>query len=109
MEKNRKIAILSFLFVLSVFTILLAIGGDYPVTFYWGIPVGLIFGFGTCVYLADVWDPRLLKSSTREASLKKKCGLFLSGCLQQICLLIFSMRTLNGFSWGQLLPGYISR
>lgn len=70
MDHDRKIVVLGGIFFLFLCTIGLIIGGKQPVALYWGIPAGIIFGFGTCIYLADVWDPRLLASRTKMASSK---------------------------------------
>ncbi len=41
--------------------------------FLWGIPSGILFGIGTCMYLSKAWDPvnlRPTSSKTRKADLR---------------------------------------
>lgn len=72
MQQNRKIGILSFLFVLFVITILVIVI-DFSPFFYWGIPIGILFGIAMCIYLSEAWDPYLLAPKNpraKKASLK---------------------------------------
>lgn len=71
MQQNRKIGIACGIFVLFAITILLVYGG-LSSEFYWGIPIGIMFGIAMCIYLSETWDPYLLSpknSNTKKASL----------------------------------------
>lgn len=67
MEQNRKIIILVGPFLLLILT-LLTVFTENPPIFYWGIPVGIIFGIGTCIYLAEAWDPVGLQPTNPNTS-----------------------------------------
>ncbi|VAW36394.1 hypothetical protein MNBD_CHLOROFLEXI01-922 [hydrothermal vent metagenome] len=72
MEQNRKIGVFGGIFLIIIFTgIIIDVSReDYPI-FTWGLLVGIVFGLGTCIYLAEAWDPIGLQptsSSTSKAS-----------------------------------------
>ena len=67
MEQNRKIVILVGPFLLLILTLLTVFTENSPI-FYWGILVGVIFGIGTCIYLAEAWDPVGLQPTNPNTS-----------------------------------------
>jgi hypothetical protein len=72
MEENRKLGIIGGIGLLVVL-IFLTIVTDNSQLFFWGLPIGVIFGVATSVYLSEAWDPHLLKPTnpnTKKASWK---------------------------------------
>ncbi|VAW30022.1 hypothetical protein MNBD_CHLOROFLEXI01-5242 [hydrothermal vent metagenome] len=70
MEQNRKIALITGTLGLSIITgfiVLIAQNSDSAI-FYWGLIVGVIFGIGMCVYLAEAWDPVGLQPTNPNTS-----------------------------------------
>ena len=64
MEENRRATILiatALLFAFFVIYITQLAVGYIVYTFYWGLPLGLLFGLATCLYLSETWDPELLE------------------------------------------------
>lgn len=68
MEEERKFVIVGGIGLLFVFTFAIVVT-ETPEFFYWGIPIGTVFGFATCIYLAGAWDPHLL--SPKNPNTKK--------------------------------------
>lgn len=70
MEQDRKIALVTGILGLSIITgfiVLIAQNSDSP-TFYWGLLVGVVFGIGTCIYLAEAWHPVGLQPTNPSTS-----------------------------------------
>lgn len=67
MEQDRKIALVAGTIGLIILTLITVFTENSP-TFYWGIPVGIIFGIGMCIYLAQAWDPINLQPSNPKTS-----------------------------------------
>ncbi len=47
------------------------LGDDLTWVFYPSFLVGMLFGLGTCIYLADAWDPELLTMKRKKQDSKK--------------------------------------
>lgn len=67
MEQDRKVGLVSLSLVLIVIT-LLTIFTENSSIFYWGMLVGILFGIGTCIYLAEAWDPVSLQPTNPNTS-----------------------------------------
>lgn len=64
MENQRSTAILLVIILLAGIwglILLFVFFGNVPVTFFWGVPIGSILGFGTAIYLSQTWDPERLE------------------------------------------------
>lgn len=68
MEQNRKIGIISISFVLIIVTGFIILGSSMSAIFRWGLLVGVVFGIGMCVYLAEAWDPVGLQPTNPNTS-----------------------------------------
>lgn len=69
MESKRElIAALSLGFILISFLIIGALSGEVTAIFLWGIPLGLLFGFMTWIYLSKAWDPVNLRPTNPGSS-----------------------------------------
>lgn len=67
MEQNRKVALITGTVGLIILTLITIFTENSP-TFYWGIPVGIVFGIGMCIYLAEAWDPVGLQPTNPNTS-----------------------------------------
>ena len=70
MEQDRKIGLVSgtvLITIITCFGVLIVYRSDSTI-FYWGMLVGVVFGLGTCVYLADAWDPISLQPTNPRTS-----------------------------------------
>lgn len=50
------------------FLLLTILAGNVPASFYYGMPVGIIFGIGTWIYLSNTWDPINLRPKNSKSS-----------------------------------------
>ena len=70
MEQDRKIALVAGtigLGIISGFIILIARNSN-SIAYYWGLLIGIVFGIGMCVYLAEAWDPNALQPTNPTTS-----------------------------------------
>lgn len=70
MEENRKFVIVGGIGLLVVLTFLTVVTDNSPM-FFWGLPIGIVFGVATCLYLSEAWDPYMLEPTnpnTKKAS-----------------------------------------
>ncbi|MEZ4591354.1 MAG: hypothetical protein R3D55_09450 [Chloroflexota bacterium] len=68
MEQNRKIVVFIGPLLLLLFTYIIVNGSSESVVFQWGLLCGAVFGLGTCVYLAEAWDPVNLAPTSPSTS-----------------------------------------
>jgi hypothetical protein len=71
MEENRRTGVylgLALLFMLTVINVTQAMVGNIVYTFYWGLPLGLLFGIPTWMYLHDAWDPVYLRPRNEDTA-----------------------------------------
>ena len=73
-RKFRKNMILLAMGVMIIFTVGIMLnffGNDLIWVFYPSLLVGMLFGVGTCIYLASAWDPELLAMKRKADGSKK--------------------------------------
>lgn len=73
--KFRRNIILSFIFVLGMFTVMTILNfssGDLVWTFYPSFAVGVLLGVATCIYFSEIWDPKLLVLKKHPENTSKK-------------------------------------
>ncbi|MAT96291.1 MAG: hypothetical protein CL608_04040 [Anaerolineaceae bacterium] len=73
-RRFRKSMILLAMGIMIVFTIgiiLNLVSNDLIWVFYPSLLAGMLFGVGTCIYLASAWDPKLLAMKKKEDGSKK--------------------------------------
>jgi hypothetical protein len=61
--KFRKNIILMLVFLLALFTTIILVNflqGDLIGIFYASFVIGIVFGFASCLYLMEIWDPKQL-------------------------------------------------
>ena len=68
MEQNRKIGIFASSLLMILFTYIIVNGASESATFQWGLLCGTVFGLGTCIYLAEAWDPVSLEPTNPSTS-----------------------------------------
>jgi uncharacterized membrane protein YeiB len=71
MEEDRRIVIYlgpALLFGLLVIFVTQAMVGFIVHTFYWGLPLGLLLGIPTWMYLHDAWDPVYLRPTNEDTA-----------------------------------------
>lgn len=61
---ERKFIVFGTIGVIGFFAIFILINrllGEITRAFYWGLPVGFIFGISTCLLISETWDPVYLR------------------------------------------------
>ena len=114
MEEERKFVIVGGIGLLGTLTFLLLVV-DKTFTFFWGLPIGLLFGIATWFYLSEAWDPCLLEPtnpSTEKAALNLLWVVPLGVIAANILTEVLSNEVgqlLSGcaFAWIQVAFGYI--
>jgi hypothetical protein len=90
--------------------------GTITSSFFWGLPIGILFGVGTCVYLGETWDPVNLRPKNPSASqvdgriiwVAPIAGVLLSNLLTEFLPLVINNLILGTFlPWIFVTTGYV--
>ncbi|VAW43025.1 hypothetical protein MNBD_CHLOROFLEXI01-3263 [hydrothermal vent metagenome] len=117
MEQNRKIVLgagTAMLIFIIGFIILIAFNSSSSI-FYWGLLVGVVFGIGTCIYLAEAWDPIGLQPTNPNTSKASwnllwvvPLGVFAANILSNFISDVVGGLLLGClFSWLEITFGYL--